>query len=297
MKDYYKVLGISENATKDEIKKAFHTMAKKYHPDINKGNKAAEEKFKDISEAYEVLGNETSKSKYDTARKYGDVFNFGGFSNDGPFGNFYKAYTRRNRTNSQTNSEYSDLFSDFINSFEGTPFEGLGSVFGNVINKAKSFTGSSDSAKSDATISIPLKIALTGGKVEVSGLPGGNRKIDIPPNTMNHSLINVGPYIVKVNIDNDPHFTIIGNNIKAILTINIAQAILGSKVRFTDPRGTSLILTVPKETKQGDKVKLTGLGFSGGDLYVEFDVSMPHDLTEEQRRIFSDACKRIGLKH
>ena len=297
MKDYYKVLGISENATKDEIKKAFHTMAKKYHPDINKGNKAAEEKFKDISEAYEVLGNETSKSKYDTARKYGDVFNFGGFSNDGPFGNFYKAYTRRNRTNSQTNSEYSDLFSDFINSFEGTPFEGLGSVFGNVINKAKSFTGSSDSAKSDATISIPLKIALTGGKVEVSGLPGGNRKIDIPPNTMNHSMINVGPYIVKVNIDNDPHFTIIGNNIKAILTINIAQAILGSKVRFTDPRGTSLILTVPKETKQGDKVKLTGLGFSGGDLYVEFDVSMPHDLTEEQRRIFSDACKRIGLKH
>ena len=297
MKDYYKVLGIKESATKDEIKKAFHTLAKKYHPDINKGDRSAEEKFKDISEAYEVLGNEDSKKKYDTARKYGDVFNFGGFSHDGPFGNFYKAYTNRNRNNNQSNSEYSDLFSDFLNSFEGTPFEGLGSVFGNVFNKAKSFTSSSDSAKTDATINIPLKIALTGGKVEVSGLPGGNRKIDIPPNTMNHSLINVGPYIVRVNIDDDPHFTLIGNNIKAILTINIAQAILGSKVRFTDPRGTSLILTVPKETKQGDKVKLTGLGFPGGDLYVEFDVSMPHDLTEEQRRIFSDACKRIGLKH
>ena len=109
--------------------------------------------------------------------------------------------------------------------------------------------------------------------------------------------INVGPYRVRINIEDDPHFTLIGNNIKAILTINIAQAILGSKVRFTDPRGTSLILVVPKGTKQGDKVKLTGLGFRGGDLYVEFDVVMPHDLNEEQRQIFSEACNRIGLKH
>ena len=184
MKDYYKVLGISENASKEEIKKAFHTMAKKYHPDINKGDKSAEEKFKDISEAYEVLGNEANKTKYDTARRFGGAFNFGGFSDDGPFGNFYRAYTNRRNTK---NSEYSDIFSDFVSSFEGTPFEGLGSVFGNVFNKAKnSFTGSSDSVSVDATIKIPLKIALVGGIVEVTGLPGGSRKINVQPNTTNN---------------------------------------------------------------------------------------------------------------
>ena len=104
-------------------------------------------------------------------------------------------------------------------------------------------------------------------------------------------------YRVKVEVENDPHFVLIGNNIKAVLTINLAQAVLGSKVRFTDPRGTKLILQIPKETKQGDKVKLTGLGFPGGDLYVEFDVQMPKDLTDEQRRIFAEACDRIGWKH
>ena len=296
MKDYYAVLGVKESASKDEIKKAFHSLAKKYHPDINKGDRSAEEKFKDISEAYEVLGNEANKTKYDNARRFGGVFNFDGFSSDGPFGNFYKSYTGHD-------GEGSDIFSDFINSFEGTPFEGLGSMFGNVFNKAKNFASSSSSTstessgRSDATIRIPLKAALSGGIVEVSGLPGGKRKVNIPPNTSNYSILTVGPYQVKVVIENDPHFTIIGNNIKAVLTINIAQAVLGSKVRFTDPRGTSLILRVPAGTKQGDKVKLTGLGFSGGDLFVEFDVVLPKDLTEEQKQIFSDACNRIGLKH
>lgn len=292
MKDYYKVLGISESASKDEIKKAFRTLAKKYHPDINKGNKAAEDMFKEVSEAYEVLGNDANKSKYDNARRFGSGFDFGGFSSDGPFGNFYRTYTRSSRNNS------SDLFSEFINSFTGTPFEGISSMFGNVINKAKSFTGTAETTpRSDAVIKIPLKIALSGGAVEVSGLPGGNRQINIPANTVNHTLLSVGPYRVRIEIENDPHFTLIGNNIKAILTINIAQAILGSKVRFTDPRGTTLILVVPKETKQGDKVKLTGLGFPGGDLYVEFDISMPHDLTDEQRKILSEAFNKIGMKH
>jgi DnaJ-class molecular chaperone len=294
MKDYYKVLGVSDKATKDEIKKAFRELAKKYHPDINKGDKSAEEKFKEVSEAYEILGNEDNKRKYDNARIFGSGFDFGGFSSDGPFSKFYKTYTRMNRKN-----EDSDIFSEFVSSFTGTPFEGLGSMFGSVINKAKSFAGVSTEPgpKSDATIKIPLKIALAGGTVEIAGLPGGSRQITVPPNTVNHSLITVGIYKIRVEIENDPHFVLIGNNIKAVLTINIAQAVLGSKVRFTDPRGSKLILQIPKETKQGDKVKLTGLGFPGGDLFVEFDVQMPHDLTEEQRRIFSEACDRIGWKH
>ena len=304
MKDYYKVLGVSSKATKEEIKKAFHNLAKKYHPDINKGDKSAEEKFKDVSEAYEVLGNDDKKREYDNARIFGSGFNFDGFSSDGPFGSFYRSYTQSRNSSTNTNyrtyaSDETDPFTDFIKSFSDTPFEGLGNVFGKVFSKAKSFATGQDTSfeQSDATIKIPLKIALTGGVVDVSGLPGGPRKITVPANTANNSFIKIGNFRVRVEIKNDEHFTIIGNNIKAVLTINIAQAVLGSKIRFTDPRGTSLILVVPPETKHGDKVKLSGLGFKGGDLFVEFDVAMPKNLTEEQRQIFSEACNKIGLKH
>ncbi len=299
MKDYYKILGLSSKANKEEIKKAFRTLAKKYHPDINKGDKSAEEKFKEVSEAYEVLGNDDKKREYDNARIFGGGFNFNGFSDDGPFGSFYRNYTKARTSRSSNNDEEPpDIFSDFIKSFSDTPFEGLGNVFGKVFSKAKSFTGGGESnVRADATIKIPLKIALAGGLIEVTGLPGGRRNVHIPPNTRNNTVLDVGIYKAKVEILKDDHFTLVGNNIKAVLTINIAQAVLGSKIRFTDPRGEALILAVPKETKQGDKVKLTGRGFPGGDLFVEFDISMPKGLTDEQRQIFAEACDKIGLKH
>lgn len=294
MKNYYKVLGLSDNATKDEIKKAFRFLAKRYHPDINSGNKAAEEKFKEVSEAYEVLGNEENKAKYDNARVFGNSFNFNGFSSNGPFGSFYKAYQRTKA------SEGSDIFSELLKSFNlgNGHLGGLGEVFGNVFSKAKKFTsGQSGTFGAEANLRIPLKTALLGGTVEISGLPGGKRQINIQPNTANNTVLNVGSYSVRIDIEDDPHFKVIGNNIKAILTINIAQAILGSKVKFIDPRGTPLILVVPKGTKQGDRVKLTSLGLPGGDLYVEFDIAMPERLTEELCLIFSEAARKIGWKY
>ena len=298
MKDYYSVLGVNSKASKNEIKSAFRKLAKKYHPDINKGDRTAEERFKDISEAYEVLGNDENRKKYDNSRFFGGAFNFNGFKQNGPFDDFYNEF--KGRASYSNGSD--DVFTEFMNSLKGTPLEGLGNLgdmFGKAFNKAKSFANNvstSFGTKADALVKIPLKLALNGGEVEVKGLPCGSKKIVIPPNTLNNTILDIGVYAVKIEVENDPHFKVIGNNIKAILTINIAQAVLGSKVRFTDPRGNSLILVIPKETKHGDIVKLAGLGLPGGDLYVEFDVTMPKDLNEEQRRIFAEAAQKIGWK-
>ena len=306
MKDYYKVLGVSEKATKNEIKKAFHALAKKYHPDINKGNKAAEDMFKDVSEAYEVLGNDESRKKYDSARSFGNAFNFGGFSQDGPFGDYYKKY-------SDVAGDASDMFSELLKNLtkSSSPFDNIKNVFDYVVNGTtggeKPSSGSSSkggfasyfkkSPSADAVVKIPLKIALNGGAVKIDGLPGGNRPINIPANTANNSIVEIGPFKVLIQIAEDEHFKFIDkNNLKAILTVNIAQAILGSKIRFTDPRGESLILAVPKGTKTGDKVKLTGKGLPGGDLVIEFSVVIPDNLNDEQCRIFSEAARKIGWK-
>lgn len=311
MKDYYAVLGLGSRATKEEIKSAFRKLAKKFHPDINKGDKAAEERFKEISEAYEVLGNEENRKKYDNARSFGSGFNFNGFSKNGPFGNFYDEF--KGRTNYSNHDGSDDIFSDFIKIFKGTPFEGFGGmgdfgeVLGKAFNKAKTFASSvgnsfsshntfSNEKKTDGTVKVPLNVALNGGNVEVSLMPGGRRSIVIPPDTANNVLLHVDDWVLKVEVEDGQHFKVIGNNLKAIITINLAQAVLGSKVRFADPRGNQLVLVVPKETKQGDKVKISGLGLSGGDLIVEFDINMPHNLTEEQRNAFAEAAKKIGWK-
>lgn len=292
MKDYYKVLGVNKNATKDEIKKSFRSLAKQYHPDINKGNKEAEEKFKEISEAYEVLGNDDKRRQYDNAQIFGSGFNFNGFSNDGPFSKFYKTYQ-------STSGNSSDFFSDLLRNINlgNDPIGGLGNIFKGAFSKIKDVANQNSVPNADASIKIPLKTALKGGIVEISGLPGGQRSINIPPNSENNSIINIGPYKIRIDIEEDPHFKLIGNNIKAILTINLAQAILGGKVRFLDPRGTTLILTIPKETKNGDKVKLPNLGLNGGDLFVEFEVSLPTNLSDGQKQILSEAFDKIGMKH
>ena len=113
-KDYYKILGVDKNASQDEIKKAFRKLAKKYHPDSNPSDKNAEEKFKEINEAYEVLGDEEKRKKYDTL---GSNFNFGnGFDFDPfkyGFGDNTK-YTYKNTKTSTSGSGFSDFFNIFL---------------------------------------------------------------------------------------------------------------------------------------------------------------------------------------
>ncbi len=155
VKDYYKILGVSENASQDEIKQAFRRLAKMYHPDANPGNKEAEEKFKDIQEAHEILSNPQKREKYDQMRKFGtganfdfNNFNFGGFHRKGCQGGGGFSF------------EGFDIFSD------------LGDVFSQIFDigqrTRKSRRGPTKGDDIRVNLTIPFELAINGGKTSFS---------------------------------------------------------------------------------------------------------------------------------
>lgn len=289
MKDYYKTLGVSESASKEEIKKAFKTLAKKYHPDINKGNAASENKFKEISEAYEVLSRDEERRKYDAARTGAGSFNFNGFSREGPFGDFFSSSNRGH-------SGSSDFFEEILRSFSGMGGSDRRSGFGGFDNL---FNSSRRNKK--VTLKVPLKSAIRGGKVQVSGLPGGARDIQIPKDTTNGSILtidtNAGKFDLKIEIEDDFPFRIKGNNIETTICLNIAQACLGSKIKLTDPRGEEFILTIPPGSQNGDTLRLRKLGLAGGDFLVKLEVAIPKNLNQEEKQHFIEFAEKMGWRH
>lgn len=292
MKDYYKTLEVEQNASQDDIKKAFKRLAKKYHPDINKGDKTAEEKFKDLSEAYEVLGREDERRKYDSARSGRGSFNFEGFSKDGPFGDFFYS--------SSGSSGSSDIFSEILKSFNlggtgrsGSGFGGFDSLFGSRRSHHKE-------NQAAATLKVPLKTAVAGGKIQVSGLPGGTQTIDIPAGSANGSIFTVstssGTFNLKLEIEDEHPFKIKGSNIETTICINIVQATLGSKIKLKDPRNQDFILTIPAGSQNGDALRLKGLGLPGGDLIVKVEISIPKNLSETEKQYFIELAEKMNWR-
>ena len=293
MKDYYQVLGVSQTASEEEIKRAFKTLAKKHHPDANANDrKNSEEKFKEISEAYETIGSSDKRREYDQQR---EIPSFSGGFRGSP------------REGFQGRNEYSfGGIDDILKQFSGGGFSrgrgsGAGGRKGFSINGFEDlFAGGGSGAGNSATLKVPVRVACTGGHVNVSGLPGGTQRVQIPPKSRPGGIISLptpeGPYHLELAVEDDPPFYVKGNNIETTITINLAQATLGSKVKLRDPYGDEMILTIPVGSQPSDKMRLKGLGFNGADLMVRLEVQIPKDLTEEQRTLLVQFAGKLGLK-
>lgn len=257
-KDFYQALGVSEGASQDEIKKAYREIAKKYHPDKNPGNKAAEEKFKEASEAYDTLGDAEKRAKYDQLRKYGAGRPFGGGGagfggggfGGGSGGNFdedYREFMRQYGTSTQRERFGGEPDADFS----------IGDLFGN----------------------------LFGG-----GARGGGRRAR-----------SNEPESGDPQPTDDPFFKRKGSNAYVDLTINVAQAILGSKVRVRTPSGKKVTLRIVPGTDPEKLLRVPQMGYQSaegvGDLYIKIHVTMPKNITDEQRQAAEAMAAALGLKH
>ncbi len=310
-KNYYDILGVGENAAPEEIKKAFRTLAKKYHPDRNQGNKTAEAKFKEISEAYDTLSDTKKKSQYDTMRKYGAFAGAGAGPGGGPgmgganfdFSDLFRqgAGGRGGFQTFRYSSSGIDGLEDILSSFFGGrdplggtgPFGGRGrpqmqkgadltttlSVsFMEAVNGAKRTLRIPQTGK---TLSVKIPRGIDdGGRIRLAGqgMPGTPGGQD-------------GDLIITVQVMPDQNFERKGNDIYTNVTISFKQAILGCKVNVKTLT-KQVALTVPPGTQPGTTMRLKGQGLavgeSPGDLYCEIKIEIPKTLTEEQRKMLEE---------
>lgn len=277
-KSLYKTLGVSESASTDEIKKAYRKLARKYHPDVNK-SKEAEEKFKEINAAYEILNDPQKKTKYDSV---GDNV-FGGQ-------NFSDFASRAN------SSDIDDIFASIFGNagFSGrSGFSSFGASSGFGGSGFSGFGGSRMPQNRDiaTTITVPFYMSLMGGKYRVS-LNSANFDLKIPAGIESGSKLRArgkgtrlsnGSYsdvIITVNVSSDPYNKRVGDDLYKSVHISLKMALFGGVVEL-DYFGEKIKLKIPADTKFKQKFRLKDKGFKNlktknvGFMYVVIYIDLP----------------------
>ena len=303
-KDYYKVLGVERTAAKEEIAKAYKKLAKKYHPDLNPGNAEAEEMFKSITEAYEVLKDEKKRKMYDQLGanwQHGQQFQGGqGFED------FNYSFGGQQFEGSG--------FSDFFESLFGGQRRGRGAGGGFGPDPFGGFSGHQQPGRDvEAELAVDLLDAVRGGErtFTIQG-PDGPRtlKVNIPAGVREGAKLRLagqgyaapgggpkGDLYLKIRLADDERFQVDGNDLTVEARVWPWQAVLGGSVRVPTLEG-EVELNVPAGTSSGRKMRLKGKGLGGagvrGDLYVRIGINSPGSLTERQKALWEELAGEHG---
>lgn len=264
-KDYYAILGVSRDASQDEIKKAYRRLARQYHPDANPGNKEAEEKFKEIQEAYEVLSNPETRAKYDQ------------------LGSNWRLYEQMGQTPPGGFEGWQEVsgfegFSDFFRMFFGEDFA----------RRARDV---------EYRLPVTLEELYRGGKKVVRV---GNQTVEVPlrpgmpPSTrvrLRGKAPGGGDLLLRLELQPHPTFTLKGGDLHAPIEVPLYTALLGGTVEFQHLDGQRLRLNLPPGTPNGHTLRLRGKGWPGspaGDLYLTVQVRLPQNLSPREKELFEE---------
>ncbi|MCU0353607.1 MAG: J domain-containing protein [Cytophagales bacterium] len=297
-KDYYKTLGVSKTATADEIKKAYRKLAVKYHPDKNKDDKQAEEKFKEVSEAYEVLGDPEKRKKYDAfgenwqhAQASGTAgqgtggfggfggFDFGGMGSGGGFRNY-----------SGDEPTFSEFFEMLFGRRPGEP-----KTAPNARRKGHDY-------RSELTVTLQEAYAGTERLIDVNNQ---KLRLKLKPGVADGQVIKLkekgapgtngaanGDLYITIRVADDSYFDRQGDDLYTDIAVDLYTAVLGGKATVATLKG-NIKTDIPAGTEHGKVLRLKGMGMPVhgqpdvfGDLYVKVQVRMPQNLTEVEKNLF-----------
>lgn len=314
-KDYYKTLGVSRDASREDINRAYRKLARKYHPDLNK-EAGAEEKFKEISEAYEVLKDPDKRKKYD---QLGSRWQEGQDFRPPPGWDFH--FEKRPGDRGQQFYSKGDVFSDFFESLFGGAFhQGHRTADGR-----DAFIRQRRSADHEAILQISMEEAYRGGTKHITyesqsisadgsvSVQPKRLEIKIPPGILHGQKIRLagqggtgmkgrvkGDLYLKIEIQPNPRFRLEGRHLHAELALTPWEAALGAQVQVPTLNG-SVTLTVPKGTQSGQKLRLKGKGMpnpegDAGDLYVTAKIKVPKRLSRKERELYEEMRRFSSFK-
>jgi curved DNA-binding protein len=302
-KDYYKTLGVERTANKDEIKRAYRKLALKTHPDRNPGNPKAEEQFKEINEAYQVLSDGDKRSRYD---QLGESYSHwqqggappGGFNWEDWFSTKPSGNVRVGGLEDILGDEFSEFFQRI---FGGMPGMGIPSTRrGSVQRNQRS---ASPAYQQAVTISLIEAFKGTTRRIEVDGR---RFEVKIPPGAKTGTKVRVantiptgipdqkGDLYLVIRVADDPRFVVKGNDLHTDVVIDLYTAVLGGEVTIQTPSG-NVVLTIPAGIQPGQSMRLASQGIprlnspnNKGDLFAHIKVKIPNNLTQRQKELFLD---------
>ncbi|MCG9793475.1 DnaJ C-terminal domain-containing protein [Flavobacterium algicola] len=291
--DYYKVLQIDKKATEAEIKKAYRKMARKYHPDLNPNDKVAEQKFKELNEANEVLSNPENRKKYD---QHGENWEHADEINKQQSQQKQYSNAGGGFGNAQSGGQdYSDFFESVFGG-GGSARQGGGQ---------RSYKGQDYNAE----LQLDLKDVFEDNKRTLT-VNGKNIRLTIPAGVENGQIIKIpghgsegqnggpkGDLYITFSINNDAQFKRDKENLYTTVDLDLYTAVLGGDITIPTFDG-KVKLKVAPGTQNGTQVKLKGKGFpvykkegQFGNLYVSYNIAIPTDLTEKQTELFTELSK------
>jgi curved DNA-binding protein len=298
--DLYSVLGVPKTAEKDAIKKAYRKLAGQLHPDKNPGNKKAEERFKQVNHAYDVLGDAKKRKLYD---EFGEEGLREGFDPEK-----YRAYrdwsSRQGRGGAGAGGfqgqqvDLEDMFGG------GAATGGFGDLFGDLLGRTRRSRGPARGPDLESEITIDFASALRGATLELrpQGVSNEPVTVRIPAGAAEGSRVRIaghgapspsggprGDLVLTIHVTPHPHFRREDDDLHLDLPVTIAEAYHGAKVKVPTVDG-SVALKVPERTQSGSVVRLRGKGVArkgraAGDLYVHFLVQIPTDGSPEVAKL------------
>lgn len=305
-KDYYKTLGVERNAKDDEIKRAYRKLALKYHPDRNPNNPKAEEKFKEINEAYQVLSDASKRSRYDQLGESYTTWQQRGSPAEGfNWSDWYSQGGSANVDMGNLDDILGGSFSEFFQSI----FGGMAGMRGSSAGRG---AGQRRTRPETPAYRQELTISLTEayqGTTRVMESDGRRLEVKIPPGARTGTRVRVaeaiaaspgGPkadlYLV-IQVAEDPRFERKGNDLHTETVVDLFTAVLGGEVKLPT-LGGNVVLTIPAGTQPGQSIRLTRRGMpllkdpkAFGDLYVHIKVKIPRNLTPRQKELFKELAR------
>lgn len=308
-KDYYGVLGVPKNANEKDIKTAYRKLARKYHPDMNPDDKSAEEKFKGLNEAYEVLSDPEKRKLYD---QFGGEWNTwqqrGGQADD-----FWRQWSGGRPGGARTtgSGDVGDLFgqggpfSDFFQQLFG--FGGTGGDYGDLLgggSRRRAYPRQGQNY--EQPVEITLEEAYQ-GTTRLLAIGDQRFEVKIPAGADTGTRVRVagkgapgaaggppGDLFLNIELLPDARFERHGEDIETVVPVELYTAVLGGEVAVPTPAGRSGMLRIPAETQNGQKFRLRGQGMpvlgrpkERGDLYAIVDIRLPEQLTAQEQELFT----------